>query len=251
MSYLQANTIMLPIQDSSIDCVVTSCSYWGRRNYGDDKRELGKGSLDEFLFETALWLREVARVLRPDGVLWLNIGDTMSKSGGAGGDYNVGGSKEGQRKYRQGDSGLPRMQQCLVPEKVAVIAQKLGWLVRKRIVWDKGQNERQDPSHVRRPLDASEMIFMLARGHDHQFNVDAIVERGDVWHFPPVRGPRKGPAPFPDELPRRCIALSTQPGDRVLDPFCGVGTTVRVANQMGRVGFGADLYLNGGGKWLI
>lgn len=62
----------------------------------------------------------------------------------------------------------------------------------------------------------------------------------NVWRTPCAA--RNGhPAPFPAELPRRAILLSTWPGDVVLDPFCGGGTTVRVARALGRVGVGVDL----------
>ena len=65
----------------------------------------------------------------------------------------------------------------------------------------------------------------------------------NIWKFPPAKKKQREhhPAPFPAELPRRCILLSTWPGDIVLDPFCGVGTTVLVAENMERIGVGFDL----------
>src|SRR5690606_26039351 len=73
-----------------------------------------------------------------------------------------------------------------------------------------------------------------------------LTERGDVWHFPPATGRYRGPAPFPDELARRCILPSTLPGHLVLDPFAGSGTTLRVATALGRDAIGLDLYADDG-----
>lgn len=83
---------------------------------------------------------------------------------------------------------------------------------------------------------------MLAKSTEHRYFYEREVEKGDVWHFPPYRGPRIGPAPFPLELPRRCIDLSTEPGDIVLDPCMGTGQTARAAEQLGRQWLGVDLY---------
>jgi hypothetical protein len=77
------------------------------------------------------------------------------------------------------------------------------------------------------------------------FDPAGLVEAGDVWHFPPVRGQagRGHAAPFPDELARRCILPSTRRGDLVVDPFHGSGTTGRVAGLLGRRYAGCDLYV--------
>jgi site-specific DNA-methyltransferase (cytosine-N4-specific) len=92
----------LPIRPGSVQCCVTSPPYWGRRRYGDHDDELGTEDLHVYLERVTVVMAQVRRALRDDGVLWLNIGDTAAGSGGAGGDYNDGGSKAGRAKYRQG-----------------------------------------------------------------------------------------------------------------------------------------------------
>ena len=83
---------------------------------------------------------------------------------------------------------------------------------------------------------------MLVKQRQYRFFPERLEERGDVWHFPPSQSRRAHLAPFPEELPRRCILVSTEEGDLVYDPFVGSGTTVRVAEKLGRVGVGLDLY---------
>ncbi len=244
------------VEPGSVKAVVTSTAYWGKRNYAADydaapsDSEMGKGSLSAFLDEQVALGLQVWDALSDTGTYWLNLGDTSSGSGGAGGDHGAKGSKGahtgagGIAKYKQGKSGLAPGQQCLVPERVAIALQDSGWIVKKTITWDKGGIKPEDPRHVRRPRFASETILMLVKDvKRYTYNHEAEVEPGDVWHFPPHRGRRRtGPAPFPEELPRRCILLSTNPGDLVLDPCMGSGTTGRVAEGLGRPWIGVDLY---------
>lgn len=248
---VRANASALPFPDGSIQCVVTSPPYFGKVAYGDDDvNEHGRGSLDSYVKEMVDVGLEMWRVTDDEAVFWLNLGDTMANSGGAGGDYNAGGRKDWKRKIKQGPTGLKGAQHCLAPERVVLGMQEAGWLVKRRIVWDKTPIVRpEDVNHVRRPLDAYEMIYMFVKGikrKPYRYRPDAHrlldIELGDVWHFAPERKRTGHQAPFPEELPRRCILLSTVHGDRVLDPYVGSGTTTRVANALGRVGIGTDLY---------
>lgn len=234
-----ARSIELP--DRSVHCIVTSPPYWANRSYGTDDREIGKGDLDKYLSDMGACAREWLRVLADDGLCWINLGDTASGSGGAGGDYNAGGAKQGRPRYRQGKSGLKPMQWCNVPHKVADTFVSNGWLLRSCITWDKGMVRPEDLNHVRRPGVSSEFIFMFAKHRSHRFYPERLEERGNVWHFRPVRKANHL-APFPAELPTRCLLPSTVEGETVLDPFAGSGTTLVAAEQHGRIGIGCDIY---------
>jgi len=253
-----ADARTIPIATGTVQAVITSPPYWGRRSYGDDTRELGTEDLHTYIATLAGVFDEVARVLRPDGVAWLNIGDTAAGSGGAGGDYNDGGGKASKRKYRQGRPTIAtgdvdllgdpvtvemaRQSWCDVPGQVGLELRRRGWLVRSTIVWDKGRRRPEPLGHVRRPGEASERILMLTRSMGYRFHHERLVEPGDVWHFPPGSSGPAHEAPFPDELVRRCLTPSTDPGDLVLDPFCGSSTTIRVSRACGRRAVGLDLY---------
>lgn len=247
----------LPLPDDSIDVAIFSPPYWGLREYGDDEDEIGRKTLDEYIAETVAYFRELARVLKPDAVAWCNVGDTRTGSGGAGGDYSTG-SKKHARPFRQGSAGLARGQWAMVPHRIAIALQADGWLVLADVTWSKGKvrlrngvpelvtrRRPEDLKHVRRPGISSERIFLFARSLDarRRFRPSMLTEHGDVWLFPPdpVKG-RSHSAPYPPELVRRCLLPTTLPGDVVLDPFAGSGTTLKVAAEHGRRAIGFDLY---------
>lgn len=248
---IRADAIDLPFADGIFQLAITSPPYFGKVRYGDSDDEHGTGSLFTYVSEIVTMAAEVYRVTDDRAVFFLNIGDTMANSGGAGGDHNKGGRKDWKPKYKQGETGIKGAQHCLVPQRVALDLQTFTeWKVKRWITWDKTPNVRPESiDHVRRPLDCSETILMLVKGKGYRYrpHVHAKkgrdgIELGDVWHFPPERAKTGHQAPFPEELPRRCIMLCSSPGDLVLDPYVGSGTTVRVANEMERVGIGADLY---------
>lgn len=263
----------LPLEDGSVQCVITSPPYWGLRRYGASDDELGIEDLLRYVRRLTLGFRNVRRSLADDGVMWVNIGDTSAGSGGAGGDHS-NGSKQQIAKYRQGrplslfpyheanlltggeakwtvgPGELVNGQLCLVPSLLAWHLQGDGWIVRKWIVWDKGREKPENLNHVRRPRSSHEVILMVTKSMRYKFHVEHLTETGDVWHFAPG-ATRKAvkdrvastlPAPFPNELVMRCMMPSTDHGDTVLDPFAGSGVVPTVAQMNGRVGIGFDLY---------
>ena len=106
------------IPDGTVSTVVTSPPYWGRRRYTDDPDEIGTGPLGLYVAELVAIFEALRPKLRTGALVWLNVGDTASGSGGAGGDYNSGGKKDGARKYKQDASGLPTGTWCDVPGRV-------------------------------------------------------------------------------------------------------------------------------------
>ena len=260
----------LPWRDGVAKACVTSPPYWGLRRYGDRPDELGTEDLHVYLSRLVRVFAQVRRVLRPDGLVWMNIADTAAGSGGAGGDYLADGRgrarRAGHNLYRQarptiwrktrvygeiGLSSLAEGQWCNVPGRLVTALQEDGWRLRAWITWAKTTTtgaplvRPESLAHANRPGVSSEAIVLLAPGPDRSyFDAAGLVEAGDVWHFPPVRvqAGRGHAAPFPDELARRCILPSTRRGDLVVDPFHGSGTTGRVARQLGRRYAGADLY---------
>lgn len=194
----------LPFRSGIAQSCITSPPYTGRRKYGNSPDEIGLEAFHEYCRNLTIVGDQIADILVPAGTWWLNIGDFAAGSGGAGGDYNEGGSKEGQLKYRQGrptiglptretQSGLfggasldgwthehtrlPPGNWGLAPFHVAAHLQGSGWIVRKEIVWDKNETKPEDPSHTRRPGESHETLFMLTRSMDYKFNPDAIPKR--------------------------------------------------------------------------
>lgn len=261
---IRADARSLPIASSSVACVVTSPPYLEQRTYGDSDLEIGhEGALEPYVLELADVFEEIRRVLRPDGVAWLNIGDKSNGSGGAGGDWTrlerttprPGNRRRGARRSPM--QGAKRFFDRTYSDRSfldvggAVVRELLRrhWRLRLEIVWNKVYESGapaeapEDLRHVARPRPQHEKIYLLAPGKTrNRFYPSGLTETGSVWTFPPGGSGPAHLAPFPDELARRCILPSTLPGDLVLDPFDGSGTVRRVAEAHGRRGLGTDLY---------
>lgn len=198
--------------------------------------------------------REVRRVLRPDGTLWLNLGDCYAN------DAKWGGS-----------SGLKPKDLVGMPWRVAFALQADGWWLRSAIVWHK---PNPMPESVRdRPTSSYEHVFLLARSEKYFYDAGAIAEpvvreasgnsarkngavvgrpgsdlgrsipwqdttgtrnARNVWTIPTKPFPAAHFATFPPELAKKCILAGSRPGDTVLDPFGGAGTVGVVAEELGR-----------------
>lgn len=121
--------------------------------------------------------REVRRVLHPSGTFWCNIGDSYNGSGGAGGDYNDGGLKEGQPKYPgRNVNGLGPKQLLGIPWRLAFALQADGWILRSEIIWHKLAPMPESVSD--RCTKAHEQVFLLAKSERYFFDAEAIKESG-------------------------------------------------------------------------
>jgi site-specific DNA-methyltransferase (cytosine-N4-specific) len=227
------------LPEGSASCVVTSPPYWGRRRYTGAEDEVGIGDFDAYLADLLVVFDAAARVLHPEGLLWLNIGDTAAGSGGSGGDYRPGGCYADRPRYRQGRPPVSRGQWASVPHRLAHALQDAGWLLRSEIIWDKGVRRPESLDHVRRPGESHETIFMFARSKCYRFDAGQLREQGSVWRVTPDRSASGHQAPMPLELAERCVRPSTAPGF-VLDPFAGSGTTLLAARRAGRFSVGLD-----------
>jgi hypothetical protein len=251
MSLAVADAARAPIRPKSAQTIVTSPPYLEQRRYGPSELEGGhEGTLAGYvrwLADTLDQARGPDGYLADDGLLWLNIGDKANGSGGAGGDWKRGqasrpSTSAGARPFRDPDYLVGGFLD--VPGAVLRELLRRGWRLRLPIVWDQGQEGPESLRHTGRPRWAHEMIYLLAPGPTRpRFYPSLLEETGSVWHFRPGGSGPSHLAPFPDELARRCILPATLPGDLVVDPFDGSGTTRRVAETLGRRALGLDLYL--------
>ena len=122
--------------------------------------------------------REVRRVLRPDGTLWLNIGDSYNGSGGAGGDYADGGLKDGQPKYPGRHIGTLKPKDLVgIPWRLAFALQADGWWLRSDIIWHKPNPMPE--SVTDRPTKAHEYVFLLTKAARYYYDAEAVKEAGN------------------------------------------------------------------------
>lgn len=127
-----------------------------------------------YVEHTRLWAKETWRVLRDDGVFFLNIADTYAGSGGAGGDYNSGGLREGQTKYKQAKNNFRQKCQLLIPHRVAIALIDDGWVLRNTIIWQKPN--AMPESVTDRFSKKYEYIFMFVKSGRYYFDLDVVRE---------------------------------------------------------------------------
>lgn len=261
---------------ASVKCVVTSTPYWGLRIYKDPHfNRWGDGEYcpygheqtpEGFLRHTTEVLAALFDVLAEDGSIWWNVMDTFNTRtqirGNAAEALRAMQGKDGRswgdhdcRRYSAGHSYLKDGEQCMIPALIAERASRIGYYVKSVVTWAKTSTlpEPQE-SRVSRNL---EYVLHLTKTRTPLFNKDiyrrlpaALGGRNngsetdklsDVWTLPTSSGRDGHGAQFPIALPARCIGLSTNEGDVVLDPFVGAGNSGVAARALGRKFIGIDV----------
>ena len=293
---------------------VTSPPYYGLRDYGKNGQIGLEETVDEYIEKLVEVFREVRRVLKDDGTLWLNIGDSYAGSGkGRNKDGNFNekapnlqstGQRQGLLRRTLSATGDYKRKDLIgIPWLLAFALRADGWYLRADIIWNK---PNAMPESVKdRPTRAHEYVFLLSKKPQYYYDEEAVKEpavgfnnaapagssgtgrpnarrrgnsrtfrgggaythgkaadnsanverqshglvpnetgkrhRRSVWVV--ATRPYKGAhfATFPEELVRPCILAGSRPGDTVLDPFAGSGTTGAVARQEGRDFIGIEL----------
>ena len=172
------------LPDASVHCVVTSPPYWGLRDYGVEGAIGLEPTFGEHINTIVTIFREVRRVLRSDGTLWLNYGD----------------------RYHNGDSlsGLKPKDLVMMPARVALALQADGWWLRSEIVWHK---PNPMPESVRdRPTSAHEKIYLLSKSARYFYDAEAVREEDAGTDHP------------------RNILHRPEPSGGILPPHSGIRT---------------------------
>tara|TARA_R100001082_G_scaffold75567_1_gene43777 strand:+ start:1399 stop:2337 length:939 start_codon:yes stop_codon:yes gene_type:complete len=177
--------VLKTLGDESVQCVVTSPPYWGLRDYGVDDQLGLEATPEEFVENMVDVFREVKRVLRNDGTLWLNLGDSYF-GGGRGDDSKLRGSHKGQGTYDSMKSSKPDWNKVKglkpkdligIPWRVALALQADGWYLRSDIIWNK-PNPMPEPVKDR-PTKSHEYIFLLTKSAKYYYDAEAIKENGE------------------------------------------------------------------------
>lgn len=190
--------------DKSFHCIVTSPPYWMQRSYlvGAGGGELGSEQQHDCLgWATGrncgscyvCHLRQVFaqcwRILRDDGTLWLNLGDSYNGTGGAGGDYNPGGIKEGQPRFKGHHAkGLKPKDLAGIPWLTALALRSDGWYLRRDIIWIKPN--AMPESCPDRPTNQHEYLFLMSKSERYYY--DAFAIREPLAHTPGTKNKRTG-----------------------------------------------------------
>jgi len=242
---IRADARHLPLVDGCVDCIVTSPPYFGGvRDYGHDAQIGLEREPSAYVDSLVHVFRECGRVLVPDGVLWLNLGDVYAASGKGGGGIRGARTKSwasirDRKGSRMPPAGFKFKDITLTPFLVADALRRDGWYLRSTIVWSKPV--ATEPPRLDRPSSAHEYLFLLTRAEQSRVrNPGESWWFSTVWHMSPDAS-SEHQATMPSELVRRCIVSSCGIGGLVLDPFLGNGTVGAVAERMGRRWVGTDL----------
>ena len=164
------------LQDQSINTCITSPPYWGLRDYNGEEKQLGmEDTPEEFVDNLVKVFREVKRVLRDDGTVWLNLGDSYSSGGRT---TTTNQSLRGDKDYGvtrpKPSKGIKPKDLIGIPWRVALALQQDGWYLRQDIIWHK---PNPMPESVQdRCTKAHEYIFLLSKSQKYYFDNEAIKE---------------------------------------------------------------------------
>lgn len=169
------------LPSESVHCCVTSPPYWGLRDYGHDGQIGLEKSPEEYVAKMVAVFSEVRRILRNDGTLWLNIGDSYNGSTMTGGNngINMSGGESGFKVKRQFDkpkqeTGLKPKDLCGIPWRLAFAMQSDGWYLRQDIIWHK---PNPMPESVRdRCTKAHEYVFLMSKSARYYWDAEAVKE---------------------------------------------------------------------------
>ncbi len=270
-----AKDLIETLPDSSIQCVVTSTPYWAMRIYDEmATTQWADGETCSFGLEQTPegFIRHSVEIIyrlypkiTDKGSIWWDIMDTYNtrtqiRSNAAEALRAMQGKdcrtwKDFQyKRYSGGHSFLKDGEQCLIPYRIAERASRIGYYVKSVISWCKNsslpepQNSRVSRnveyvlhlSKTRTPLFVKKRYLETPPDLGGKQEVESE-KLSDSWHLPTSAGRDGHGAQFPLQLPGRCIVLTSNPDDLILDPFVGAGTTLLAAKKLGRHFLGFDV----------
>ena len=176
--------VLKTLPDNSIDCCVTSPPYYALRDYGIEGQLGLENTPEEYIAKMTEVFMEVYRVLKPEGTLWLNIGDSYNsapkgnktESGLQTKNYGINDDSKGRYDKHKSmiQSGIKNKDLIGIPWMLAFSLRSAGWYLRQDIIWAK--NNPMPESVTDRCTKSHEYIFLLSKSQKYYFNHEAIQE---------------------------------------------------------------------------
>jgi len=171
-------TTLASLDAESVQMCVTSPPYFGLRDYGMDSQIGLEATPDAYVAELVAVFREVRRVLKDDGTLWCNLGDSYTGSAQSDGasSAKLNGPQNATQGVRivKGGDGLKPKDLIGIPWRVAFALQADGWYLRSDIIWHKPNPMPE--SVTDRPTKSHEYLFLLAKSERYYYDADAIAD---------------------------------------------------------------------------
>lgn len=194
--------VLKTLPADSVHCCVTSPPYYGLRDYGADGQIGREESPERYIERLAAVFREVWRVLRPDGTLWLNIADTYCGTGSKGNHYdpkNPKGRTGQQVAINHRADGCKEKDLIGIPWLLAFALRGEGWYLRNAAIWEKGNAM---PESVKDRLTRSyEFVFLLAKSKKYYYDAAAIAEPVAEASIKRLKGGRGAIHKYADSIP--------------------------------------------------
>lgn len=178
---IRGDARFLPLVDACVDCVITSPPYFGLRDYGHPQQIGLEPEIDGYVDKIVDVFRELWRVLKDNGTVWLNLGDSYANSS----DRRTPKTKP----PRKIPDGLKPKDLIGVPWRVALALQADGWYLRADIIWSKPNPMPE--SVTDRPTKAHEYLFLLAKNERYFYDADAIREPLSNYYLDEIEDDRK------------------------------------------------------------
>ena len=208
-----ALAVLRTLPDASVHCCVTSPPYWGLRDYGVDGQLGLEETPQQFVAGMCAVFEEVRRVLRPDGVCWVNMGDSYASHGAGGAGKELAYMPaNAERRARKAPDGLKPKDLVGIPWRLAFALQDAGWWLRSDCIWHKPNPMPE--SVTDRPTKAHEYVFLLTKSARYFYDEAAVRVEYSEKSGPQLARPymgmscpdyAKGRAQDPSETKRRCM----------------------------------------------
>ena len=276
--------------DNCIDCVVTSPPYFQLRDYGTRQQIGMENTYQDYLESLLRVFKQVHRVVKSEGTVFVNIADSYATVSGGMGAYDKQRSDEYKSdfakeamNFKQKRQNIPEKSLIGIPSRFQISMIDLGFICRNEIIWHKPN--AFPSSATDRFTPDFEKIFFFSKAQKYFFNQQfephthfenrkdwgksrhskllKIQDLGSssiakkrtppnpkgrnmrtTWSFNTENYEGNHFAAFPTELPKRCILAGCPENGLVLDPFCGSGTTLMVAQRLGKRSIGVDINPN-------
>lgn len=269
------------MEDKSIDCVITSPPYWQLRDYGYEGQWGLEPTFNEYLEHLWSMMDEIYRVLKDEGTVWINLGDTYNTNSGGGGESCTTGNKKALEECgRRSKQDKRYASKCLllIPHRFAIGCIDRGWIVRNDVIWAKRNGMPE--SVTDRFSKKHEYMFFMVKSEKYYFDLDAIrgnnqtksntrnkstefygielsVGKGerewnnengknpgsvsDFWDIPTKPSSSKHYAVYNDSLIAKPILAGCPEHGIIYDPFMGSGSTADAAIRANRKFIGSEM----------
>lgn len=256
LKYLPKNTIQ---------AVITSPTYWGKRNFTDDRKEFGSEKLEDYIDRNVNLFSSLLRIMKDDGSIFVIIQDSYMGSGVSRSHHNhwehnkdISYRRYGLDSNGQGNTSsvtarhdtIKNKSLCGIPYRIAIKLVDTGFIWRQQIIWEK---PNPMPENVKdRARQSAEYILHFTKRGNYKFNPEHFMVTGQkgqlrldnqVWIA--SAEPKMGhTATFPSKIVKRLLLSVTDEGDTVFEPFLGSGTMLDLCIAYGRKFIGCDINKN-------